>query len=95
MYLLPLKHWPRPFIVAFSTFGWLLAMKAPSAAPPMVAISKGSAFSTTAMLPPCAMNTPNTADSATIQPMMTNMWEGASWRLLRLRPARTVRRPKV
>ena len=64
--------------MALTTFIWLLARKAPSAAPPMVTISNGSAFSTTAMLPPWTMNTPKTQTSATTQPMMTNMWEGAS-----------------
>ena len=63
----------RPATVDFSTRGWLLATKAPIAAPMMVAISNGSACSTTLMFPPWAMNTPNTHPSATSQPMMTNM----------------------
>src|SRR5574343_613555 len=72
-YLLPLKQAPRPFMVALSTLGWLLATKAPSAPPKMVIISKGSAFRITPMLPPCTMYTPKMQPIATSQPMMTNM----------------------
>ena len=44
-----------PASVAFSTFGWLLTTKAPSAPPRIAIISIGSACSTTPMLPPWTM----------------------------------------
>ena len=57
------KDWEQAALlyqVALMTLGWLLTTNAPTAAPPIVAISKGSAVSTTPILPPCKMNTPKT-----------------------------------
>jgi hypothetical protein len=59
--------------VALITVIWLLTRKAPSVAPPIMAISQGSALRMGPMLPPCAMNTPKTQPSTMTQPMMTNM----------------------
>ena len=59
--------------VALTTFIWLLARKAPMAAPKMVIISKGKACRITPMFPPWAMNTPKIQAMEMAQPMMTNM----------------------
>jgi hypothetical protein len=52
-------------MVALITVIWLLTMKAPAVAPPIMASSQGSAFRMGPMLPPWAMNTPNTQPSTT------------------------------